>query len=172
MTKPMHFDFVDVDAVTRTPSDWFLVAFLSGQPDIEIEARTLSVADPFVDHQLQALPLLKGPHSRFDFIALGRHVHNDVSVLHETVSRFHCYVRQHGDKWLIRDAGSSAGTFVNGELVSSDPDNPTFLHRGDDLRLGQVPLVLAHRNDVIEMLEGGAQVDISSAYNGSVAKDH
>jgi uncharacterized RDD family membrane protein YckC len=46
--------------------------------------------------------------------------------------------RDHMDAWMVRDLGSSTGTFLNGEpLRSIEP-----LHRGDSLRLGETRLVV------------------------------
>lgn len=55
-------------------------------------------------------------------------------VTESTVSRKHAVIVKSGPDILVRDAGSSNGTFVNGVKVASD----TFLKPGDQVQFGQV----------------------------------
>ena len=52
-----------------------------------------------------------------------------------TVSRRHAEIVREGDAWLIRDAGSSNGTKVNGAGVVEQA-----LQDGDEIRVGSVTL--------------------------------
>ncbi|HET6201981.1 MAG TPA: CAP domain-containing protein [Planctomycetota bacterium] len=47
----------------------------------------------------------------------------------------HCRILPHGSGFLVRDHGSRAGTFLNGEEVGEAP-----LHPGDEIRLGSATL--------------------------------
>jgi hypothetical protein len=58
---------------------------------------------------------------------------SDLVVSHTRVSRTHAYLYLEDGKWWVEDAGSSNGTFVNGEAVTDQRP----LGNGDTLRLGQ-----------------------------------
>ena len=64
---------------------------------------------------------------------LGRHPNNDISLLLDSVSRFHCNIEQRGNIWLLNDLNSSNGTFLNGERIAS----PRSLSETDVLTLGR-----------------------------------
>lgn len=49
-------------------------------------------------------------------LTIGRDPSNDIMVDSSTVSRRHALVRSTADGWLLMDAGSSNGTYVNGTL--------------------------------------------------------
>lgn len=50
------------------------------------------------------------------FFIFGRHPNNDVALLHESLSRFHCaFVLDKDDGVLIIDLMSKAGTKVDGQ---------------------------------------------------------
>jgi EAL domain-containing protein (putative c-di-GMP-specific phosphodiesterase class I) len=55
--------------------------------------------------------------SRFPF-RIGRTKTADHPVYSSQVSKFHAEIRRAGDQFLIRDVGSTNGTFVNGQRVS------------------------------------------------------
>lgn len=67
--------------------------------------------------------------------SVGREASNGLSLVAEsTVSRRHAVLVRTGNDVVVRDAGSSNGTFVNGVQVSSD----TPLRPGDQVQFGQV----------------------------------
>jgi hypothetical protein len=70
-------------------------------------------------------------------IRLGRRSHNDFQIDHATVSSTHCEVRLEGDSVLVRDLGSTNGTFIDGQ-----PIREGLLQPGQTLRLGDVQMVL------------------------------
>jgi DNA-binding response OmpR family regulator len=53
-----------------------------------------------------------------DTCALGRSALCEIVVPRETVSRLHARVVRDGPRFLLRDAGSANGTFVNGERLT------------------------------------------------------
>ena len=83
---------------------------------------------------------------------LGRHA--DVSVWLEspTVSRHHARLCLAGHEATIEDLGSTNGTYLRGQLVTS----PSPVHDGDEIRLASIPLRLrALRVDSSTLTEEG-----------------
>jgi hypothetical protein len=66
-----------------------------------------------------------------DEVTLGRALDNAVIVDHASVSRHHARLLRRGAFWLMEDLGSSHGSYVNGQRVTS-----SLLRPGDELRLG------------------------------------
>ncbi|MBZ5715045.1 FHA domain-containing protein [Nannocystis pusilla] len=79
-------------------------------------------------------------------VLLGRDPTCGLPTNEVSVSRRHAEVAFVGDQLVIRDMGSSNGTWINGEPVSADPQP---LHPGQQVFLGHIPLL-------VEWL-GGAQ---------------
>jgi hypothetical protein len=69
--------------------------------------------------------------------SLGRGEHNHFQINEPSVSTSHCYVIVNNGDVLIRDLGSTNGTFVNQQPVKEE-----HLRPGQTLRLGGVELVL------------------------------
>ncbi len=67
---------------------------------------------------------------------LGRHYDNQVVVADREVSKHHAAVRFEQGAWMLRDLGSSNGTFVNGRRVDE-----LKLRDGDEIRVGASRLV-------------------------------
>jgi hypothetical protein len=66
---------------------------------------------------------------------VGREAGNGLSLVTEsTVSRRHAAIVKSGSDLLVRDLGSSNGTYVNGVKITSD----TVLRPGDQVQFGQV----------------------------------
>ena len=74
-------------------------------------------------------------------ISLGRSEQSDFPIEHPSVSSSHCQITLSGDSVLLKDLGSTAGTFVNDELVEEAKLQP-----GQMLRLGEV--VMRFESDV------------------------
>jgi hypothetical protein len=71
-------------------------------------------------------------------LTLGRSPDNTVSFPSvESVSRHHAVLERLDDGWLLRDAGSSNGTFVNGAKIGGG----MTLRTGDEITLGEVVIV-------------------------------
>jgi adenylate cyclase len=72
-----------------------------------------------------------------DRVAIGRHYENDVVVADREVSKRHAVVERLQDGgFVLRDLGSSNGTFVNGRRVEA-----LKLRDGDEIRLGTSRIV-------------------------------
>src|SRR6266566_4681547 len=66
---------------------------------------------------------------------LGRNEQNDLPINDPTVSGFHCEIAFEQDTVIVRDLGSTNGTFIN-----SVPIRQAILEPGQTLRLGRVEL--------------------------------
>lgn len=72
--------------------------------------------------------------------ALGRAASNELSFPHiEGLSRNHLIFERDGTKWLVRDLGSTNGTFVNGKRVGE----PRVLHANDHVTAGELNIVFS-----------------------------
>ena len=87
-----------------------------------------------------------------DVARIGRSPDNDLILSDVSVSRSHAVIRKSGNSYEILDAGSSAGTSVNGQLVSG-----TAIPGGGSLRVGQTDLMFTN----IESYAAQAQVPVS-----------
>ena len=56
-----------------------------------------------------------------DALVLGRGAQTSVHLVHPQVSNVHAQVQRQAGEYVIQDMGSSAGTYVNGQLVSQQP---------------------------------------------------
>jgi hypothetical protein len=70
-------------------------------------------------------------------ISLGRNPTNDFRVADATASSFHCELIICGNSILVRDLGSTNGTFIDGEPVQE-----SILKPGQILRLGTAELLV------------------------------
>lgn len=68
-----------------------------------------------------------------DGIVLGRASHVDLPLEDVYVSDEHARIELDGDGWVVRDLGSTNGTFLNGAKVA----RATPITAGDQLRLGK-----------------------------------
>src|SRR5438477_1167703 len=71
------------------------------------------------------------------FNTLGRNPTNDFRVHDVTVSSFHCEIVVSEDSVLVRDLGSTNGTYIDGQPIQESQLNP-----GQILRLGSAELRL------------------------------
>ncbi|MBM3501884.1 MAG: FHA domain-containing protein, partial [Armatimonadetes bacterium] len=79
---------------------------------------------------------------------IGRDPACDVCLDDPGVSRHHASLEIHGNRHVLKDAGSANGTFVNGVRVEESP-----LHAGDQIRVGNTILTVGRP------MPGGALVD-------------
>ena len=95
------------------------------------------------------LVVKRGPNigSRFalekDVVLAGRHPDSDIFLDDVTVSRRHAEIARAEVGYVVRDAGSLNGTYLNRQRVESSP-----LADGDELQIGTFKLVfLTGRGD-------------------------
>ncbi len=81
----------------------------------------------------RALPL------RGERLHIGRHPACDLVLQDATVSRHHAIVRRDGEQWVIEDAGSRHGTWVDGERIQFGAS----LRPGQRIRVGSIELLVA-----------------------------
>jgi len=74
--------------------------------------------------------------------ALGRHPDSDVLLDDITVSRRHAEIARRGKEWVVRDAGSLNGTYLNQRRI----DDAT-IHQGDELQIGKYRMVFIEGPD-------------------------
>jgi hypothetical protein len=88
------------------------------------------------------LVVKRGPNvgSRFalekDVVQAGRHPESDIFLDDVTVSRRHAEIIREESQYIVRDAGSLNGTYLNRQRVDSAP-----LSDGDELQIGTFKLV-------------------------------
>lgn len=73
-------------------------------------------------------------------LKIGRHVSNDIILADASVSRQHTEIEVRAEGLLVRDLGSSNGTYINRAKLTTDV--PAFLQLGAELRIGNVIMVL------------------------------
>ncbi len=71
-------------------------------------------------------------------ITLGRDPICEVPIDDETVSARHARLAYHHGQWWLEDLGSTNGTMLNGELLTT----PTVVISGDEIRCGRTALTL------------------------------
>ena len=77
-----------------------------------------------------------------DITRLGRHQDSEISLDDITVSRRHAAIVRTGSGYIVRDAGSLNGTYVNNARIDESP-----LRQGDELQVGKFRLVFFEKAD-------------------------
>jgi hypothetical protein len=77
---------------------------------------------------------------------VGRSPDNDIVLDHPSVSSRHCELELGVDSLVVRDCGSTNGTFVNGQPVKQ-----ASLEAGQTLRLGQVTASIEWSRDSVHV---------------------
>jgi pSer/pThr/pTyr-binding forkhead associated (FHA) protein len=122
-----------------------LYLFLAGV--VRVLLRDLRAATSEPGTELGRLTVLASPSGEptvgtsfgLDAVAtLGRDVNNAIVLEDDFVSATHATLTFRGRTWYVEDAGSTNGTFVNGNAV----DGLAPIAFGDELQLGQVRLRL------------------------------
>jgi pSer/pThr/pTyr-binding forkhead associated (FHA) protein len=75
---------------------------------------------------------------------IGRHADSDISLDDITVSRRHSEIHRSGGDYIVRDAGSLNGTYVNQQRI-----DVIELHQGDELQVGKFRLVFLERAEEV-----------------------
>ena len=69
-------------------------------------------------------------------MSIGRSSTNGICISDPFASRLHSELKREGDQVLLVDAGSSNGTFLNGQRVTA----PVPLRPGDLIRIGETEI--------------------------------
>jgi pSer/pThr/pTyr-binding forkhead associated (FHA) protein len=77
-------------------------------------------------------------HFHKPLVSIGRDMVCDCCLDDKTVSSQHARFSFHHNQWWLEDQGSTNGTFLNQETVTS----PVVVTQGDQLRVGQVKLMI------------------------------
>lgn len=100
---------------------------------------------------------------------LGRHPQQDVQIMDRLVSKQHCMLERGVDGWMIVDAGSRNGTFVNNKRL---PDRH-LLKTGDRVMIGATRITYEgddeERGEVLDMTESASAPLIQSIVDPSEA---
>ncbi|WP_323378845.1 DUF1707 and FHA domain-containing protein [Streptomyces smaragdinus] len=83
--------------------------------------------------QTEKLPPLVLPTPRPYPLRIGRDPVNGLRLMHDTVSRVHAELLCRGGAWIVRDLGSSNGTFVNGHRITGS----AMVKPGDQVGFGE-----------------------------------
>jgi len=75
-----------------------------------------------------------------DALSIGRHPQSDIVLDQPMVSRHHARIEKRGEKFIIRDLGSSNGTFVGGKRMEEHA-----LQDCDAILIGNARLVFKHK---------------------------
>jgi pSer/pThr/pTyr-binding forkhead associated (FHA) protein len=89
------------------------------------------------DGTVVAVPLWAGR------LTVGRADSNNLPIKDDAVSRVHASVERIAGQYLVRDLGSSNGTFVNGERIIAD----RTLHPDDEITVGHTRIVFRDAAD-------------------------
>ena len=96
---------------------------------------------------MQSLIVIKGTkHFPYELgeasVTVGQSAENDIVLDDPEVSTRHCQVARGSDKrWIIRDGGSTNGTFLN-----ENPIRKAALESGDKIRVGQTVILFVDRS--------------------------
>jgi len=80
-------------------------------------------------------------------IRVGRIAEMDIVIDNVSVSRRQAEIQREGDGWIVRDIGSSNGTFVNGERLNGDRK----LQAGDEIGIGKYSLFFERAGSAAEV---------------------
>lgn len=98
-----------------------------------------------------------------DRVVLGRSHTCDIPIRHTSISREHCILFKHEDKWFAEDMGSANGTLVGSERLTGRQE----LKERDIIRMGKTRLTF-HAGDLDRNREDERQKKTGG--NGAVAK--
>lgn len=129
-------------AVLETqPEEHTTITFHPVSPSDPVDEE-MSISLDEVPGDVGVLVVKRGPKagSRFalagDVTTAGRHPDSDIFLDDVTVSRRHAEIEHRGPAYLVRDAGSLNGTYVNRERVEEYE-----LANGDEVQIGKFKLV-------------------------------
>ena len=124
--------------------------------DGETVEETLPLGKDFLYSEapdIDVYPLSKKPGASFpDRITIGRTPNNDIVITDASISRLHAYVKSDGRSWLVADAGSKNGSWL--DRITLDARKERKLGTRMVLRLGDVDLTFYLAEDLFTVLGG------------------
>jgi hypothetical protein len=124
--------------------------------DGETVEETLPLGKDFLysdSPDMDVYPLAKKPGASFpDRITIGRTPNNDIVVTDASISRLHAYVKADGRQWLVADAGSKNGSWL--DRLPLEARKEKRLATRMVLRLGDVDLTFYLAEDLFSALGG------------------
>ena len=109
--------------------------------------------DPSDPDELELFPLVKKAGASFpDRITIGRTSNNDVAFNEVSISRFHAYLRLDKNRYVIADAGSKNGSWLDDLRLEPRKERP--LMSKSVIRLGDVELTFYVAADLFAVLGG------------------
>jgi diguanylate cyclase (GGDEF)-like protein len=101
-----------------------------------------------------------------DETTIGRGSQADIQVIDEGISRRHASIRLDGDRVSVSDLGSTNGTFLNGDKVTTHE-----LHDGDKIQVGSTTILKFTFHDSLDenfqrqMYESALRDGLTKAFN-------
>lgn len=83
-------------------------------------------------------------------ITIGRTANNDIVLDDTSVSRFHAWLEQQNQEWVLVDAGSRNGSTVSGRKIAAK--TPIALTNGTPLRIGALSLTYYTTQGFLDLL--------------------
>ncbi len=99
--------------------------------------------------------------STADVVRIGKATENDVVLPEETVSRVHCEVARDARGWLLRDLGSTNGTFLDGAEIRE-----AYIRSGSTITAGSVQIAFQTIDERI-VIEPSTQDHFGALVGGS-----
>lgn len=120
---------------------------------VSIVERGSQLASPASVAEMVVFPLRRRATSLHDVVEVGRLDVNDVVLRHPSVAGFHAVMHRGPDGGFcqIADRRTASGTFVDNTRLLPDGDT-RILRPGQQVRLGQVSLVMLDVAGVIELI--------------------
>ncbi|MCO4770858.1 MAG: sigma 54-interacting transcriptional regulator [Deltaproteobacteria bacterium] len=96
---------------------------------------------------------------------MGRSSGCTIQLLDEKVSRLHSTIHRDGDRFIVKDEGSSNGTGLNGRLLLES----TELRPGDEVAIGNNLMLFNPDLEILRDLEGAGSVILATPPEASAA---
>ncbi|HEY3449506.1 MAG TPA: FHA domain-containing protein [Myxococcales bacterium] len=133
--KTLYLEYLGAPSrfLDRHPHPWVVLASQTRpKEDLELKTSVYDMdADPATDDTPEALAetpateVVKREINAFGLgITVGRTKNNDLWINDERISRFHAYFRLQDGGWMLSDAGSRNGTFMDGAQLDARRPKP------------------------------------------------
>ena len=116
-----------VSAIKEAKLEAESAAKLKSKPTLKADLELLGAAEPVDGRSFKI---------KKELITIGRSPFNDIILRSDSVSSRHAEIERDGDVWMVRDLGSSNGTFVN-DLAIEECD----IYHNDSIIFGEVELI-------------------------------